>query len=183
VSDDDYLEKTLSIAAPPERVFAALTDSDQVSRWFAPITSIELQLGGRVEFVFYNRNGTFSLFQGQVTAVDAPWRFGFTWHSPAWAFAPLDVQFTLEAAPDGTRLRLIQRGFATQPVERDIHDVGWEHYLRRLAAVADGSRPEGWNELSDILPAADALAAPAAPVESAASGSPAALSRDNSAGH
>jgi len=143
---DDMLEVSLRIAAPPQRVFALLTDPDAISLWFAQVSGVEPHVGGGVEFVFFNENGSVSGFSGEVTAFETGVRLGFTWHNRQWTFPPLHVLITLESVGDETMLHLRQTGFAeAPPLERDIHDEGWARYLERLAAVADGSRPEGWN--------------------------------------
>lgn len=142
----DMLELSLRIAAPPQRVFALLTDPDAISLWFAQVSDIEPHPGGAVEFVFFNENGSVSVFSGEVTVFETDVRLGFTWHNRQWTFPPLHVLITLERVGDETKLHLRQTGFAqAPPLERDIHDEGWSRYLERLAAVADGSRPEGWN--------------------------------------
>ena len=43
--NEDRIEQTLFIAAPPAAFFAALTDSNQLSRWFAPISTMEPRVG------------------------------------------------------------------------------------------------------------------------------------------
>ncbi len=143
---DDVLEVSLRIAAPPQRVFALLTDPDAISLWFAQVSGIEPHQGGAVEFIFFNENGSVSVFSGEITAFEANIQLGFTWHNRQWTFPPLHVLITLERVGDGTLLKLRQTGFAqAPPLERDIHDEGWARYVERLAAVADGTRPEGWN--------------------------------------
>ena len=143
---DDAIEILLRIGAAPESVFALLTDPDLISLWFAQVSGIEPHAGGAVEFVFFNENGTVSVFSGEVTAFDANVRFGFTWHNRHWTFPPLRVLFTLDRAGNETVLHLRQTGFAAaHPMERHVHEEGWWRYLERLAAVADGTRPAGWN--------------------------------------
>ncbi len=145
--EGDALEISLRIAAPPARVFALLTDPDEIALWFAQVAGIEPHVGGTVEFAFFNDNGTVSVFSGEVTDFVANARYGFTWHNRQWNFPPLHVLITLENAGGSTELTLRQSGFAAAPpLERDIHDEGWWRYLERLAAVANGTRPEGWNE-------------------------------------
>lgn len=142
----DVIEMAKTIAAPPQRVFALLTDPDAIGLWFAQVSGIEPQVGGAVEFVFFNQNGSIGVFSGEVTAFEANVRLGFTWHNRQWTFPPLHVLIILESVGDETVLHLRQTGFAkAPPLERDIHDEGWTRYLERLAAVADGTRPEGWN--------------------------------------
>lgn len=146
VAHSDVLELSLRIAAPPERVFALLTDPDRIFLWFAQVAGIEPHAGGAVEFVFFNDNGSVSVFSGEVTEFVANARFGFTWRHNTWTFPPLHVLFTMQANGSATVLRLRQTGFAAAPpMERDVHEEGWARYLERLAAVADGTRPAGWN--------------------------------------
>jgi uncharacterized protein YndB with AHSA1/START domain len=139
---EDVVRKAVQLEASADRVFQLLTDPDHVERWFADVATIEPWVGGAVEFAFYNRNGTLSVFGGRVTAIRPPVEFTFTWHHDSWQFPPLEVEFRIEPAAGGARLRLTHRGFTGQPTERDIHDEGWDHYLRRLTAVAGGALPE-----------------------------------------
>jgi uncharacterized protein YndB with AHSA1/START domain len=136
--DQDRLEKSIAVAAPPHQLFTLLTDPDGLSRWLTPVASFDAVPGGDVELVFLNQNGTLGVFRGQVTEVVPSERIGYTWHSPAWTFPPLQLLFTLHPIAGGTEVRLTQWGFAGQPVERTIHDQGWEHYLGRLAEAAGG---------------------------------------------
>ncbi len=141
----DALELSLRIAAPRARVFRLLTDPDGIGLWFAQVAGIEPRVGGSVEFVFFNDNGTVSVFSGKVTAFAANAAFGFTWRHADWTFPPLHVRITLTESASATTLRLRQTGFAAAPpLERDVHAEGWARYLERLAAVADGTRPQGW---------------------------------------
>ena len=132
------MEKTLRVAAPPQTVFALLTDPDGIGRWLTPVAYLDPVPGGEVELAFPHQNGTLGVVRGRVTEIAPPERIGYTWHSTSWTFPPLHVRFTLLPVAGGTEVRLTQRGFAGQPVERAIHDEGWEHYLRRLAEAAGG---------------------------------------------
>ena len=141
----DAMEFSLRIAAPPARVFRLLTDPDGIGLWFSQVAGVEPRIGGIAEFVFFNDNGTVSVFSGEVTDFDANTRFGFTWRYADWTFPPLHVRITLAGTGGETTLRLRQTGFAAAPPqERDVHAEGWARYLDRLAAVADGTRPQGW---------------------------------------
>ena len=133
--DDDLLHKEVALGAAPERVFAALTDPELMRRWLSDVADVDARLGGDLELVFQNRNGTISVIGGEITEFAPPHRFAFRWHSPLWTFPPLHVTLLLHPTPEGTRLELLHSGFAGLPLEREIHDLGWDHYLDRLAAL------------------------------------------------
>ncbi len=140
---DNRLEKRIHIHAPLGRVFRTLTDPEWIARWFAQVAAVEPHPGGAVEFCFLNSNGTASVFRGEVTDYESPGRFGFTWSHSSWDFPSTHVLFTIEATPDGTVLQLLHSGFADQSLERDVHDEGWDHYLRRLKAATDRTCLQG----------------------------------------
>jgi uncharacterized protein YndB with AHSA1/START domain len=137
------LQKSLRVAAPRELVFSLLTDADGIGRWLTPVAYLEPAPGGEVELAFLNQNGTLSVIRGRVTEFAPPERVAYTWHNPAWPFPPLRVRFSLRPVPGGTEVLLVQWGFAGQPLERAVHDEGWEHYLGRLAVAAEGALTPG----------------------------------------
>ena len=73
--------------------------------------------------------------------------FGFTWQlhelpedDPRRTY----VEFTLEPAGPGTRLRVVETGFAQLPddvyrTEYDSHTKGWQSELGELAGYLDGT--------------------------------------------
>ena len=102
------IESELRFRAPPERVFRALTDPDEILRWF-PYTYGE----NRVKrVVFEPRVGGLQYedwgdgrghLYGQVTEWDPPWRYAV--RSRLHAGTVMDTQVTLSPAGDGALLR------------------------------------------------------------------------------
>ena len=43
----DTIERTLELAQPPERVWAALTTADGLGTWFGHRAEVDLRVGGR----------------------------------------------------------------------------------------------------------------------------------------
>lgn len=102
------LESELSFRATPERVFRALTDPDEVLRWF-PHTYGEnrvkrLVLEPRVGGAQYEDwgDGRGHLY-GHVTEWDPPWRFAV--RSRLHPGTVMDTTTTIEPTEDGARLR------------------------------------------------------------------------------
>ena len=83
----------------------------------------------------------------RVERVEEPTLFAYTWRLPD---LPQDdprrtyVEFTLEPEGEGTRLRVIESGFAQLPVDTrreafDSHCEGWERELGELADFFDAA--------------------------------------------
>ena len=53
----DSIERELILPAPPARVWAALTQPDQLSAWFGARASIDLRPGGEVVFAWDSPDG------------------------------------------------------------------------------------------------------------------------------
>ena len=133
----DRIERSMELAHPPAQVWAAITTPEGLSAWFGDKATIDLRPGGAAEMTF--RSG---LTVGmRVERVEEPTVFGFTWRLPD---LPEDdprrtyVEFTLEADGAGTRLRVVETGFAQLPDDSrrntyDSHAQGWASELGELA--------------------------------------------------
>jgi uncharacterized protein YndB with AHSA1/START domain len=112
----DRIERELELPAPSDEVWEALTDPERLAEWLADEVSFDLRPGGDASF----RDGD-TLRRGWIEEVSPPegpaggepgsGRFAFWWASddePATR-----VEFTLEPAPGGTRVRVVE----TRPLE------------------------------------------------------------------
>ena len=134
------LVEEIWIDAPPERVFRALTDPEQLIAWWGVSeayrtteATVDLRVGGRYRLTGPSgERGTFAV-EGVYRAVEPPTRLVFTW-DPGWDddARGSEVEFALEAREGGTRLVLTHTGFATEE-SRDAHR-GWSAVLSSLKA-------------------------------------------------
>jgi uncharacterized protein YndB with AHSA1/START domain len=46
----DTIQRELILPAPPERVWAALTQADALSAWFGSHANVDLRPGGQIDF-------------------------------------------------------------------------------------------------------------------------------------
>lgn len=144
----DTIERELILPVPPERVWEALTDPAHVSRWFGVEAEIDLRPGGAVVFGWPDHGR----FHGVVDDVIPPSVFSYRWcldlDTPVDAGPTTKVRFTLEAAPEGTRLTLVESGFASLPEGvRDRHladnTQGWKEELSELARYLEAASVGG----------------------------------------
>jgi len=116
----EQIERETVIAAPVERVWTLLTEAEHLGRWFGDAgAEVELRPGGALSLT-WEQYGT---VHGRVVDVEAPRRFSYRWavlresqSEPVEGNSTL-VEFTLEAEGDGTRLRVVESGFASLDAE------------------------------------------------------------------
>jgi uncharacterized protein YndB with AHSA1/START domain len=143
----DRIEREITIAASIERVWAVLTEPELVSAWFSTgkPAEIDLRPGGIMRL----NHGEGYDFPMRIVRVDPPRRLAYRWAS---AYPGEDateanstlVEFTLTQTGAGTRLRLVESGFASLaiPPDRvrtagyDSHAQGWTGKLDELRQYA-----------------------------------------------
>ena len=140
----DAIEREILIEAPVDVVWGVVTEPEQIRRWFADEAEVELRAGGSGRLKFLPSGDSYEL---QVEAVEPPRRFAFRWVQPAGTAVrernSMLVEFTLHPEANGTRLRVVESGFATVDWSdakkrryADDHSRGWESLLGRLRDYA-----------------------------------------------
>ena len=139
----DRIERTVEVAHPPGKVWAALTTAEGLGAWFGDDAVIDLRPGGSARMRF---SSGFTVNM-RVERVEEPAVFGFTWQiyglpedDPRRTY----VEFTLEPAGAGTRLRVVETGFAQLPEDAhraayDGNTKGWASELGELADYLDAA--------------------------------------------
>ena len=135
----DRIERTVEIAHPPAKVWAALTTAEGLSAWFGNEAAIDLRPGGSARMRWIKEGFTADM---RVERVEEPTVFGFTW--PISGLPGDDprrtyVEFTLEPAGAGTRLTVVESGFAQLPedVYRKAYDGNTEGWASELGELVD----------------------------------------------
>jgi uncharacterized protein YndB with AHSA1/START domain len=140
----DRIERTVEIAHPPAKVWAALTTAEGLAAWFGNEATIDLRPGGSARMRWIAEGFTADM---RVERVEEPTVFGFTWPIsglPADDPRRTYVEFTLEPVGAGTRLTVVESGFAQLPEEvyRKAYDGntgGWASELGELVDYLDAA--------------------------------------------
>ncbi|MEU0482358.1 SRPBCC domain-containing protein [Streptosporangium sp. NPDC006013] len=137
----DRIERTLDLAHPIEKVWAALTTTDGLGGWLGDKAEIDdLRPGGQIRVCW---GGTWSVLR--IETIEPPRRLCFTW--PLEGLPPGDprrthVEIALHPVGDGTRLSLTETGFAQLPDELAAayqgNVEGWREELAKLVRHLDG---------------------------------------------
>ena len=144
------LVMTRDIAAPRERVFAAWTDAQQASRWWAPhdctplSCDMDVRPGGAWRRRMRAPDGTVVTKWGVYREVVAPERLVFTYRTESAGVTDPETLVTVTFADLGNRTRLTLRhtAFETDAARLD-HQGGWTGALERLSTfiATDGAAP------------------------------------------
>ena len=116
-------------AAPPNEVWAALTEPDSVARWLAPPRKLDLAPGGSLELLL---DGDRTL-AARVRALEHGRLLELDWSVPGEEASI--VRFELSRDGDGTMLVLDHRRVDAELGMRYM--ARWERQLQRLDAVLE----------------------------------------------
>jgi uncharacterized protein YndB with AHSA1/START domain len=139
----DRIERTVDIAHPPAKVWAALTTAEGLGTWFGNEAEIDLRPGGSA-WMKWSDGPTAEM---RVERIEEPRVFGFTWHIYG---LPKDdprrtyVEFTLDPVETGTRLTVVESGFAQLPDDEfdtayNGNSKGWVSELGELVSYLDAA--------------------------------------------
>jgi uncharacterized protein YndB with AHSA1/START domain len=139
----DRIERTVEIAQPPGKVWTALTTAEGLAAWFGDEATIDLRPGGSAQMTWTGGHTA----DMRIERVEEPTVFGFTWHIyglPADDPRRTYVEFTLEPAGAGTRLTVVESGFAQLPADAyhpayEGNTKGWASELGELVTYLDAA--------------------------------------------
>lgn len=147
----DRIAKQVVLRAPMDRVWRAISDSQEFGRWFGvridrpfvPGTSVTATITGTTvdeEVAEMQRPHAGAKATWQIVAVEPPRRFAYRWHPFAvepdpenqdYAAEPTTlVEFTLSPTTDGVLLTIVESGFDAIPAARrsaafEANSGGW----------------------------------------------------------
>jgi uncharacterized protein YndB with AHSA1/START domain len=148
----DRIEREVVIDAPVERVWELITRAEHLGAWFGDAgADVDLRVGGALELRWKESAAS----HGRIERLEEPTAFSFRWapFADPGGLHPVEgnstlVEFTLAAEGDGTRLTVVETGFAGL-------DATPEQRERNF-----GSNTEGWRlELDELVEYAGRVAA------------------------
>jgi uncharacterized protein YndB with AHSA1/START domain len=155
-AEQDAVTREIEIAAPPERVFRALTDAKQLFTWWGSEPTVDLTVfnmdarkGGKYEYrckpkqgadfgevgenLKNSGSGEF-ICHGEVLEYDPPrllvWSWMANWHEHP--DTPTVVRWELTPTRNGTLVRVTHSGLGQEPVSRKDYGQGWVGVLGLL---------------------------------------------------
>ena len=143
--NEDRITKVVELAAPPARVWRALTDHEEFGTWFrvdldGPF-EVGAQVTGRMTYPGYEGVGWSAL----IESMEPERRFAFSWHpgncelETDFSAEPTTlVEFLLEPTAGGTRLTITESGFSKLSDPRRLEALrsnrqGWDLQSQHIA--------------------------------------------------
>ncbi len=145
---EDAVLCEIEIAAPPDRVFQALTQPGELMRWWtseacrAELWEMDARSGGRWRSRLRSEtmpaNGT-KVFEanGEILEIDPPRLLVYTWITN-WDPQPASrsvVRWELAAAANGTKLRMTHSSLTPELAKG--YSGGWPDVVGRLKSFAE----------------------------------------------
>ena len=148
--DQDSIVTQIEIAAPPERVFQALTDAQQLKRWFGspecPAKVWEMDAGPGGHYRYVTEKGAVvvndvSEFEchGEIVEYDPPRFLAYTWIAN-WhddVTRRTIVRWELTPKSTGTLVKVTHSGLTQLPIARRDYTGGWPGVLEMLKKFAE----------------------------------------------
>lgn len=136
---ENVVEREVRIEARPETIFGFFTDPAKIVLWKGIDANLDAQPGGIFRVALNGRD----VARGEYIEVVPFKRVVFTWgwegEDQAVPPGSSTVEITLTPDGNGTIVRLRHLGLSVEQME--VHAMGWEHYLPRLAEAAAGRDP------------------------------------------
>ena len=138
----DFIIREITVKAPKEHVYTAVSDPKQIISWFPDAVEGTFDVGAQATLDF-GTDGT-----AVILIVDAkPFEyFAFRWYTgndvsvDVLKVPNTLVEFTIEEAGEETKVTVKESGFAALPAEtaaKSLEDNtgGWEYMMNRLETV------------------------------------------------
>ncbi|HEY4388839.1 MAG TPA: SRPBCC domain-containing protein [Ktedonobacteraceae bacterium] len=126
--------KELTIAADPERVYSALTQQNELARWWTNELSAKPEVGSLAEFRF--REGAFVL-QLEIAELDAEEKVFWKSRQGTAGWAGTSITWQLTPVQQGTQVLFTHAGFARADVAYEQIRGTWEYFLGSLQSYLE----------------------------------------------
>jgi uncharacterized protein YndB with AHSA1/START domain len=134
---------SVEIAAPPERVFQALSTAELAEWWGSPETyrvtrfTAELRRGGAWRSDGVSADGKPFSVGGEILEIDPPRRLVQSW-VPDWdPGPPTKIRYQVDPIPGGSRVTVRHEGYQDRHASCESHAQGWERVLEWLQSFCN----------------------------------------------
>jgi len=139
-------ETVIDIKATPEEVFRAITDPEQIVKWFCDDARVDPRVGGEYYFAWGGMGATTTISAwepGKHFGTSSERSIAYSGAGPVdtGVVQKMSVDYFIESLGGGiTRLRLVQSGFGPEAAWDDEFaetKTGWTAFLEKLKELLE----------------------------------------------
>ena len=153
-NNHSFVQQTVTIKSSPEAVFKALTQADELMRWFPTRVESDPRPGGKFKFTweFANANENGSQ-QGEYVEVMPNRKLSYTWTAESTPPIPTLVTFNLSEAGEETIVTLDHASMQSGADHEKLHDMHanqWGFFMMNLKGYLEAGidlRKEKLNQI------------------------------------
>jgi uncharacterized protein YndB with AHSA1/START domain len=135
------IKKTMAIDSSSSVIFRAITEANELTKWFPDHVIFEPKIGGKVRFSFHKEKNKMDrdyIVEGSIIEFIPNKKISYTWqHKDIPQFPETIVSWELEEIEQNkTRVELVHSGFTGKEPENlssKGHDEGWTHVMNELS--------------------------------------------------
>ena len=154
------IKKEIIINASPARVFKAITDPKQLTKWFPDIESIEPKVGGKIWFKFLEfetgnqNNNDNRVLEGKIIELEENKKLAYTWGHSDISNSPLmQIRWVIEETETKkSKVTITHTGFLDE-ISMKPYKEQWDWLTERLNAFAESKKRIncGWKQIFALI--------------------------------
>ncbi len=151
------IKKEITINASAPRVFKAITDPKQLTKWFPDVESIEPRIGGKISFKFLDDTGIQNdkqTLEGKIVELEENKKLSYMWGDSETPESPLTrITWILEEIDaKKTRVTITHTGFLDE-VSMKPYNEQWDWLTESLNAFAESKKRINcsWKQISTLF--------------------------------
>ncbi|MGB0855988.1 MAG: SRPBCC family protein [Nitrosopumilus sp.] len=141
------IKKEITIDATPTRIYQAITNPEELTKWFPDVTSIEPKIGGKISFKFSgfstdDQTNKERMMEGKIIELEKNKKLVYTWEHPDIPEFPLTrVSWILEEEKETnkTKVTITHDGFLDELTMKSQNDQ-WDWLAERLNVFAGSKK-------------------------------------------
>ena len=143
------VNKNIIINVPPEAVFEAITDPQQLTQWFPDQAILEPKVGGKMKFTSYKNSERGKdcgrerdkFHEGTITEFIPNKKISYTWENlDEPDFPRTVVTWELEKIENNkTNFKLAHTGFNADEMAKKYNE-GWSYFLNELVKLLEKTK-------------------------------------------
>lgn len=133
-------ELKIPIAAPPSKIFAAVTEPDKIVKWdTCRWAQNDMRLAGKLR----KRDNHGDLHEGEIITYAPPYDFAIIWpvakdpDDPEEGTFPVRMEFSIDATADKSVLKLTAQGFPSEDLASRERNTWGGYFLEKIQKVAE----------------------------------------------